>query len=94
MNLTTIYLHASKKNQTKQIGKAAGCRRPAGERESGIEIQDSGFRNQKLEIRNQLPSQKSDFVHRNLICFQVPSQKFDFLLTTALDSKLQLTTEI
>ena len=87
MNLARIYLHTSKKNQTKQIGKVASCRRPTGERESGFGIR-------KLEIRNQLPSQKSDFLYRNLNFFQVPSQKFDFLLTTALDSKLQLTTEI
>ena len=46
----TIQLYASKKNQTKQIGKAAGCRRPTGERESGIRIRESGIRNQKLEI--------------------------------------------
>ena len=67
----TIYLYASKKNQTRQIGKAASWRRPAGEQELRI-----GFGNHKLEIRNQLPVR---FVfHRNLIFTIFSSQKSDF----------------
>ena len=80
MNLTTIYLHASKKNQTGQIGKAAGCRRVSGENlEVAPSTEESGIGNQKLEIRIDGRLRPVRFVlHRNLIFTIFSSQKSDF----------------